>query len=125
MAQNNSADPTPRETITDGFTDQTVPLTAYSKRGGPRGGPGKGEPTGPPPGVRTSTLANPEPFSGAALSIKTIGGDRARTLRDYETNAPRPYDVHDDRKSVGIVQPYAGGVSPLWSKRARQAQQGS
>jgi hypothetical protein len=104
----------------------SVPLTSYSMRGNPRGGPGVADVEGgPPPGNRVPVTARAEDPAGAALDIVT-GGDRARTIRDYETNAPRPYDPAQDRKGMRVMPSRAGanGQSPLWQSRARNTARG-
>ncbi len=79
------------------------------------------------PGVRSSATAVPSASTDRAgarlLPVTNSTADRARYLRQFLENEPRPYDPLAPRESFGrVVQPYQG--DPVWGRRrASQAQQ--
>jgi hypothetical protein len=122
QAQNSKSNP-PADL---GHVDNvSVPLTSYTAGSTPRQGKSDAV-EGPPPGHRQQVLARTSlstDRAGASLRIQSVlAGDRARTIASYLRGQPAGHhDPLKDRQAVGIVQPYAGGVSPLW--RRRQVQQ--
>jgi hypothetical protein len=124
MAQNTKSNPPIDPDLTH-VDNVSVPLVGYGQSVPRRkGGPTSDVEGLARPGHRVAVTARAEDPAGAALSIKTIGGDRARTLRDFETNAPAPYDPLDETqgRSMTVAENRTGlGQSPLWRRRQRDA----
>jgi hypothetical protein len=124
MAQQNSSTPGVDPDLTH-VDNVAVPLTSYGQSVPRRkGGPVNDVEGYARPGNRIAVTARAEDPAGASLNI--VGSvNRGRTIRSYLEGQPPPYDPAQDRTGMVVAEYRAGsnGQSPVWAKRARQAQQ--